>query len=169
MKHAINNYKRTVTEESQLGKETAARFGEGKIRHDLIPPWCLDELAKVYTYGIIKYDEENWRKGLKWKKQVIGPLLRHLWSWIRGEKIDKESNCHHLAMVVWQCFTLMEYSKWSIGQDERNPYSLDLMDEDERNRRISMWKESVLENKLDEYDGLIIDKKEQNNETTTND
>jgi len=152
----IKQYLKNDEEERQLGQDTAARFIEGKNRHDLIPASPLDELARVYTYGTIKYDDDNWWKGLKWKKEVIGPLLRHLWKWIRGEKVDDESNCHHLAMVAWQCFTLMEYERNGIGVDDRIPYALDLMDEEERNRRIKMWRELVKKGKNKEYNGLDV-------------
>ena len=153
-KTAIKSYKRSQEEEEQMGKKTAARFSDGKVRHDLIPPWPINELAKVYTYGTKKYDDDNWRKGLAWKKNVIGPLKRHLEKWIRGEKLDEESNCHHLAMVMWQSCALMEYERCSIGQDDRNPYDLSLMDEDERKRRIKIWAKHVLADTLDEYNGL---------------
>jgi hypothetical protein len=155
----MKNYKRNEQEESQLGKETAARFSEGKIRHDLIPPFVLDEIAKVYTYGTIKYDDDNWRKGLHWRKNVIGPMLRHLWKWIRGEKIDEESGCHHMAMALWQGFALMIYEKYSIGIDDRNPYDLDLMDSNEQSKRIKLWKELSSKNKLEEYNGLELNEK----------
>lgn len=150
----IKNYKRSEEEESQMGKRDAARFSEGKNRLDLIPPWFIDELAKVYTYGCIKYDDDNWRKGLHWKKNVIGPLKRHLNKWLRGEKIDEESNCHHLAMVVWQCIALMIYEKYSLGADDRNPYDLDMMEPEEQERRIKMWIDLATEGKIGEYNGL---------------
>jgi hypothetical protein len=156
----MKKYKRTKAEEAQMGKNTAARFSEGKIRHDLIPGWPIDEVAKVYTYGTNKYDDDNWRKGLAWKKNVIGPLFRHLWKWVRGEIIDEESGCHHLAMAVWQCFALMEYERCGVGQDDRNPYDLTLMDEKERNNRIELWKELAFQDKLSDYNGL--DAKEKN-------
>jgi len=119
-------YKRTLEEDYQLGKKEGAKFDANKERFDLIPGYPLDELAKVYTYGCIKYNDDNYLKGMKWRK-IIGSLFRHLWKWTRGEKIDKESNCHHLSMVVWQCFTLMMYEKYNIGIDDRNPYHLDMM------------------------------------------
>lgn len=153
----IKKYVRNEEEESQIGQETAARFVEGKIRHDLIPPFVLDELAKVYTYGTIKYDDENYLKGLKWKKEVIGPMLRHLWKWIRGERIDEESGCNHMAMVLWQGFTLMLYDKYSLGRDDRCPFFLDLMDNNEQERRIKKWKLLSRENKIKEYDGFNLD------------
>lgn len=151
---AMKEYKRNEEEEQQMGKETAARFSEGKVRHDLIPPWPLDEVAKVYTYGTIKYDDDNWRKGLAWKKNVIGPMLRHIWKWIRGEKLDDESGCHHLAMAAWQCFCLMEYERCSIGVDDRNPYDLSLMEEEEQERRIELWRKLASDGKDKEYNGL---------------
>lgn len=150
----IKEYKRSKEEEEQLGKETAARFIKGKIRYDLIPSFPIEELAKVYTYGCEKYDDDNWRKGMKWRKNVIGSLKRHLEKWIKGEKLDDESNCHHLAMVIWQCCCLMEYERCGVGQDDRNPYDLTLMDEKERERRIEMWKKHVKNNTLEEYNGL---------------
>ena len=157
----VKDYERTEKEEAQMGKEVAARFSEGKVRHDLIPEWPVEELARVYTYGTIKYDDDNWRKGLAWKKNVIGPLIRHLRKWIRGEIIDEESGCHHLAMTVWQCFALMEYERCEVGQDDRNPYDLTLMDKDEQLRRTKMWKQLAKEDKLDEYNGLSREKLEQ--------
>jgi len=161
----VMEYSRNEEEEKQMGKEVAARFSKGKNRYDLIPPWPIDELAKVYTYGSKKYDDDNWRKGLAWKRNVIGPLFRHLWKWLRGEKLDDESNCHHLAMVMWQCCALMEYERCKVGQDDRNPYDLDLMEENERNRRIEMWKKLASEDRLKEYNGLNADLEEQTNET----
>lgn len=154
---SIKPYKRNEEEENQMGKPTAARFTEGKNRHDLIPPFVLDELSKVYTYGTIKYDDENYLKGLKWKKEVIGPMLRHLWKWIRGERIDEESGCNHMAMVLWQGFTLMVYDKFSLGSDDRCPYFLDLMDKKEQEKRIEKWLYMAKNNKIKEYDGLKID------------
>jgi hypothetical protein len=150
----IKDYQRNEEEEAQMGKPTAARFSKGKIRHDLIPPWAIEEIAKVYTYGCKKYDDDNWRKGMCWKEKVIGPLDRHLNKWLRGEKLDDESNCHHLAMVIWQCITLMIYEKYSLGQDDRNPYDLDMMDPDEQKRRIKMWVAHAIEDTLKDYDGM---------------
>ena len=155
----IREYKRNKEEEAQMGQETAARFSKGKNRLDLIPEWPIWEVGKVYTYGTNKYDDDNWRKGLTWKKNVIGPLKRHLTKWIRGEKLDDESGCHHLAMVVWQCFALMEYERCEVGMDDRNPYDLTLMDEEERNARIELWRKLAKEDRLQDYNGLDIEMK----------
>lgn len=151
---SIKPYIKSKDEEKQMGQKNAGRFSAGKMRHDLIAPWALEQLAGVYTYGSQKYDDDNWRKGLRWRKDVFACILRHIWKWFRGEKFDTESGLHHLSHAAWNCFTLMEYERNSIGQDERNPYDLDLIDEDERNRRIKLWKKLASEDKLEDYNGL---------------
>lgn len=152
----MKKYKRSEKEESILGKPEAARFDEGKNRFDLLPPWVIDQVVQVYTYGTIKYDDDNWWKGMPWKK-VIGPMLRHIWKWLRGEKYDNESGLHHLAHAAWQCLALMEYERNKIGRDNRVPYTLDLMNEEQRNKRIALWRELANKDKLDEYDGMKVD------------
>jgi len=152
-----NDYKRSEEEESQMGQKTAGRFNEGKIRYDLMAPWSLEQIAKVYTYGTRKYDDDNWWKGLKWKKDVFGCILRHAWKWFRGEKNDDESGLHHLAHVAWNCMTLMEYERNKIGIDDRCPYTLDLMPEDIRQKYIDHWRQLADVGKENEYNGLDVD------------
>ena len=95
-----------------------AKFDIGKTRYDLIPAFSLDELAKVYTMGAEKYDDNNWRKGLKWGR-IFGAIMRHLWAFWRGERLDSESGLHHLAHAAWGCFTLMEYDITHPEYDDR--------------------------------------------------
>ncbi len=150
----MKNYVRSEKEEEQMGQDTAGRFSEGKIRHDLVAPWALNEIARVYTYGTVKYDDDNWWKGLRWKRDVFGCVLRHVWKWFRGEINDDESGLHHLAHAAWNCMALMEYERNEIGIDDRVPYVLDLMDPEEQLRRIRMWKQLASEGKDKEYNGL---------------
>jgi len=153
----MKNYERNEEEEEQMGQKTAARFGAKKIRHDLMPPWSIDQIAQVYTYGTIKYDDDNWWKGLMWKKDVFGCILRHVWKWFRGEVNDDESGLHHLAHAAWNCIALMEYERNGIGIDDRVPYVLDMMDEGERNKRILRWRTLASNDKISEYNGLDVD------------
>lgn len=122
-------YKRTKEDESQLGKEVAARFDSGKPRYDLIPPAAFHEIMLVYTYGCKKYDPDNWWKGMKWRK-VIGPMLRHIFKWLRGQKYDKESGLHHLAHAAWNAIALYQYELCKLGEDDRQPHTLDLKGSD---------------------------------------
>lgn len=122
-------YKRSEEENKQLGKEEGARFSRNKPRFSLVPPAPLRELAMIYTYGCQKYDEENWSKGMAWRK-VIDSLERHINYWKRGEKFDEESGLHHLAHLAWNAFTLYEYERCGLGVDDRPAYTKDLEEEE---------------------------------------
>jgi hypothetical protein len=149
-----NDYERDEKEQSQMGKPTAARFNEGKVRHDLMPPVSLDEIAKVYTYGTLKYSDDNWWKAFRWRKDTYGCIQRHLNKWIRGEKKDDESGLHHLAHAAWNCIALMEFERNNIGHDDRVPYIMDLLDPEEQKLRIKAWRKLADEGREEEYNGL---------------
>jgi hypothetical protein len=80
----------------------------GKLRFDLLPADALEEVARVYTIGAHKYDDRNWEKGIKYGR-VFGALLRHVYSWWKGERYAKDDGQHHLASVVWCALALLHY------------------------------------------------------------
>ena len=98
--------------------DEAVKHDQCKLRYDLIPPEALEELAAVYTMGAAKYADENWRKGMAWRR-IFGAIMRHMWAWMAGEDRDSESGLSHLAHAAWGCFTLMAYAKGGLGQDDR--------------------------------------------------
>lgn len=91
---------------------------EGKLRFDLIPVYPLEELARVYTLGAGKYDDHNWRKGFKWGR-IFAAMCRHAWAWWRCERNDAQDGQLHLASVAWCAFTLMEFERYKLGEDNR--------------------------------------------------
>lgn len=97
------------------------KYDEGKNRYDLIPPDALDELAKVFTYGTIKYEDRNWEKGMGWGR-LFGAAMRHLWAFWRGEDKDPESGLHHLAHATWNCLCLLSMFMRKAGADDRSQY-----------------------------------------------
>lgn len=105
-----------------MEKEEALRFDTGKPRHDLIPGFAINELAKIYAMGAQKYAPNNWAKGMKWSR-VLGSLKRHLNAIERGEDFDKESGLHHASHVIWNAVTLLEYYKiYPQGDDRLHSY-----------------------------------------------
>jgi len=90
----------------------------GKLRYDLVPVGALEKLAEVYTIGARKYTDRNWEQGLKWGR-VFAAMMRHGWSWWRGEKIDPVDGQHHLASVAWCAFALMTYEDTHPELDDR--------------------------------------------------
>lgn len=102
----------------------AMRFDDNKIRFDLIPTEAILEIARVYTVGAIKYEDNNWRKGMKFSR-CIGSLERHWNLWKAGEEVDPETGCAHLAQVCWNAMTLLVYCLRGLGTDDRLKYKVD--------------------------------------------
>jgi len=98
-----------------------AKFDTGNTRYDLIDAYSLEQLALIYTFGAQKYEDENWRKGISWKR-VFAATMRHLWSFWKGEELDPESGLPHLAHAAWNIFSLINYSKYRREFDDRPKY-----------------------------------------------
>jgi len=93
------------------------RKNGGKLRTDLIPMSSLRSLSRVLGKGAEKYDDNNWRRGMKWST-VQGCLFRHLMKWIDGEDIDDESGLNHMDHVMANVAFLVEYiERYPEGDD----------------------------------------------------
>jgi hypothetical protein len=98
--------------------DECVKYDKHKLRYDLIPGDALSALAAVYTFGSIKYDDNNWRKGTRWGR-VFAALMRHAWAYWRGEIFDPESGLPHMAHVAWCCFTLINFTNTCPQYDDR--------------------------------------------------
>lgn len=102
------------------------RFSKNKMNFwSSIPKDALVELMRVYYTGAVKYDENNWLKGMKYS-EMANPLERHWMKWSMGLTTDsKETKCHHLAMVAWNAIGLLTYELRGIGEDDRVKLPID--------------------------------------------
>ena len=101
-----------------MDDEAGKKNDADKLRYDLMPPYPLSELARVYTIGANKYGDHNWEEGLKWGR-VFGALLRHAFAWWRGDRLDPTDGQHHLASVAWCALALIEYERTHPDLDDR--------------------------------------------------
>lgn len=102
--------------------EQGLRYNEGKERTDLLPPFAINQLAKVLTLGAKKYAERNWELGMKWSN-VISSLKRHISRIEEGEDYDKESGMLHASHVMCNAAFLTEYYKiYPQGDDRPHRY-----------------------------------------------
>jgi hypothetical protein len=85
------------------------KYDTGKTEYGLIPPHALDEVAKVLTYGAQKYSRDNWKGVPDKERRYFDAALRHVWSFKRGENLDKETGLHHLAHAVCCLLYLAEF------------------------------------------------------------
>jgi len=97
---------------------TALKYDDGKPRITLIHPAFLRAMAKVLTFGALKYDAWNWLKGMEWSRPADS-LHRHFLAWQEHESIDAESGCHHLAQVAVNAMFLFTYETFGLGTDDR--------------------------------------------------
>lgn len=98
---------------------TGGEKGSKLARFDLIPTRALWLLAEVYGRGARKYADRNWERGYAWGLSIAA-LERHFNAWKSGESIDEETGCHHLAQVAWHVFTLLTFSYFGLGTDDRS-------------------------------------------------
>jgi hypothetical protein len=88
------------------------KLDAGKPRFDLVPGLGLEELARLYAFGEAKYKDigglRNWEKGLGYGR-CFAAMMRHAWSWFRGEDFDRESGMHHMAAVAFYAFGIMHF------------------------------------------------------------
>lgn len=101
------------------------RFNEGKIRYDLLEPFALEQLAKVFTKGAQKYAPHNWEKGMDWSK-ITASLKRHIAKFEAGEDFDEETGLYHMAHAAWNAMALVSYYKLHPNKDDRRHHYLDI-------------------------------------------
>jgi hypothetical protein len=115
---------------------TGGQKGQKLERFDLIPVEPLRALARLYGRGAQKYEDDNWRRGYRWRLS-IGAALRHFFTWCAGKSYDTANGLkdgpiehdaegkpihmgeHHLTCVVWHCFTLISFELHGLGTDDR--------------------------------------------------
>jgi hypothetical protein len=95
------------------------RLNKNKLRLDLVPTSGTREVAKVLEKGLLKYDENNWKRGMKWTT-VLASLERHLMSFKEGEDFDKESGLLHVAHIACNAMFLIEYYSTYPQGDNRS-------------------------------------------------
>lgn len=90
-----------------------------KTRFDLLEPYALEQLAKVFTFGARKYADNNWLdRPMAWSR-ILASLHRHLNKFQQGEEIDPETGLSHAAHIAWNAMALVSYAKHCPEKDDR--------------------------------------------------
>ena len=88
-----------------------------KTRYDLVPSHGIEEVCKVLTCKLNKYEQNEWKQGLKWTS-VLSSLKRHLNAFEGGEDFTSD-NLLHIAEVANNALILCEYYKVFPQGDDR--------------------------------------------------
>lgn len=89
-----------------------------KIMMDLLPWPELEEIAKVYTAGAKKYGPNKWQNLPDGYQRYKGAMLRHLTEVEKGNEIDQETGCLHIAQVAWNAIAMLH-----CKMEEMKPHS----------------------------------------------
>jgi len=71
------------------------KFDDGKVLMSLVDPAFVVGVAKILTYGSVKYAPNNWQLNTNIERYKDA-LLRHTYSYLDGEMLDPESSLPHL-------------------------------------------------------------------------
>jgi len=138
------------------------RFNTNKLPIELVPTSAMYALADVLEYGAQKYDDHNWRRGMKWSVPYAC-AMRHLLKWFEGEERDEESGREHLSHVLANISMLIEFKSICPELDDRfkgvqRTYSTFKTDDKTENKPVSVaLTEQDLEEMAKEFDEKIND------------
>lgn len=93
-------------------------FKDHKLRWDLLPLQEIEDIVKVYTAGAEKYGPNKWQYLDDGYNRYKAALFRHLLEYEKGNEIDEETGCKHLAQVVWNAIAMLYYSKQKGKENE---------------------------------------------------
>lgn len=103
---------------SAVSLASGVKLDDGKLRHDLLPPDAVGEVARIFTFGAEKYAARNWEKGMDWGR-VYAAQQRHMMAFWGGEMYDPETGMLHTAHATFGTLVLTAYSLRGIGLDSR--------------------------------------------------
>lgn len=86
-------------------------YKDHKLRWDLLPLAEIEDIVKVYTAGADKYGTNKWQGLPDGYNRYKGAMLRHLMEFEKGNPIDEETGCLHLAQVAWNAIAMLYCSK----------------------------------------------------------
>lgn len=81
-------------------KPIGMKYDGGKPEMTLLPPWALESVAKVLTFGAKKYDTDNWKYVENGEYRYKNAAERHINEFKKGNVTDEESGLPHLAHAI---------------------------------------------------------------------
>ena len=102
--------------ENEMGQENKTEVWKNdrlddKLRWELLPLEDVEDIVRVYTAGAKKYGPDQWQNLPDGIRRYKAALLRHLVEFDKGNEIDEETGCRHLAQVAWNAIAMLHISK----------------------------------------------------------
>jgi len=96
--------------------EEGRKLDNGKLRWDLLPMDCIEDIVQVLTSGAVKYAPNNWQLVENGKERYYAAMMRHLVAHRKGELIDPDSGETHLSHAAC-CLVFMMWLEKQNGQE----------------------------------------------------
>lgn len=93
---------------------------DDKLRWELLPLEDVEDIVRVYTAGAKKYGPDQWQNLPDGIRRYKAALLRHLVEFDKGNEIDEETGCRHLAAVAWNAIAMLHISKQQKKNGNQN-------------------------------------------------
>ena len=88
---------------------------DNKLPWDLLPLMDIENVVEVYAAGAKKYGPNKWQNLDNGFQRYKAAMLRHLLEYEKGNRIDPDTGCMHLAQVAWNAIALLHYNKQGKG------------------------------------------------------
>lgn len=93
------------------------KHDSAKPRMDLLSGEAIEKLSMVLSHGAQKYSERNWEAGIKYSR-ILGAILRHVFAYLRGERVDPETGLSHIAHAMAGCMFILHYEENNKDMDD---------------------------------------------------
>lgn len=94
------------------GEETESiknDIADDKLRWDLLPLELMEEVVKVFHAGAKKYGPNRWQNLPDGYERYKGAMLRHLVEVEKGNIVDSDTGCYHMAQVVTNALFMLHF------------------------------------------------------------
>jgi len=92
-----------------MEQEEGIKYDDSKVlMSEFLNSKAFGAVSAVLTFGAKKYERGNWRKGFA-DERLYDAAIGHLYSAIRGEKLDEETKLPHIAHAICCLTFLLEH------------------------------------------------------------
>lgn len=84
-------------------------IADDKLRWDLLPLELMEEVVKVFHAGAKKYGPNRWQNLPDGYERYKGAMLRHLVEVEKGNIVDSDTGCYHMAQVVTNALFMLHF------------------------------------------------------------
>lgn len=108
-----------------MSKTLGMKFDSDKSSMGLLPPYALESVSDVLTFGAKKYLPNNWKYVDNGPQRYLDAALRHITAYMKGEENDPETNLPHLSHALCCLMFIVDLSleaKAKAKKESRDPF-----------------------------------------------